>query len=504
MKSRFILPAMLLLSACGSDPAQQFSDARQSFAAQDYDTTRVLLVASLQAQGDNREALALLVETYLRLGDGDAAQGAIERLRAAGAFGPELKRYEAEAALHRGLPRKALELLGEDQTADGWRIRAAAHLDDGKADLALDAFEQGLASHNDARLLHDFARFLLVSGDYAGAAEQLARVERAAPTLLSTALLKGDILIARQQYQPALEAYQSAEKLSERRIEPLLGQATALGLLGKQTEAQAMVERAAKLKPDDGRVIAMQVQLAAETGDWEKVREVLQPIESRLAPMSVENLTYAEALLRLGQAEQARARFARAHLVAPANPYARLMLAASLMQIGDAAGALEKVRPLADSALATDRELSLAEAAARGAGNSELASSYAQRLAEVTASGKDKAIARADAAFAKGDYAAAIAAYRALPGYERDSEVLRRLAMANSHLGRHVEATKLADQALALSPDNPIYKHAAGYVRLQAGSGLPQALALLEAAVTADPRNREFQRDLAKAKAAAG
>lgn len=504
MKRHLILPAMLLMAACSTDPVQQMADARQAVAAQDYDRARVLLTATLQEQPSNREALAMLVQTYLRLGDGDAAQGAAARLRTAGASGPELARFEAEAALLRGLPKQALELLAADASSDGWRIRAAALLDDGKSDDALAAFEQGLAAGSDPRLLQDYARFLLDSGDFDGAGQQLAKLEKVRPAPLSVIMLKGDLLIAQQQFAPALAAYQLAAQGNPRRIEPLLGQATALSMLGKKPEALAAIAAADKFKPGDGRIVALQVQLAAETGDWRMVRQVLQPIEGSLAPMSVENLTYAEALLNLGQAEQARARFARAHLVAPRNPYARLMLAASLMETGDAAGALEKVRPLADSALAGQRELSLAEGAARAAGDLAAAESYKQRLAEVSNGVRDKAVAAADAAFARGDFTAARAAYRQLPGFAQDAEVLRRLALASSRLGQHGEAVALADQALALQPAGAAMKHAAGLVRLSANQDLAKAVALFAAAVAAEPANRAFRRDLAKAKAAAG
>lgn len=504
MKRHLILPAMLLLAACSTDPVQQMADARQAVAAQDFDRARVLLTATLQDQPANREALTMLVQTYLRLGDGDAAQGAVARLRTAGANGPDLARFEAEAALLRGLPRQALELLAADASADGWRIRAAALLDDGKADAALAAFEQGLAAGNDPRLLQDYARYLLDSGDFDGAAQQLVKLEKVQPAPLSVMMLKGDLLIAQQQFAPALTAYQRAAQGNPRRIEPLLGQAAALSMLGKKPEALAAIAAANKFKPGDGRIVALQVQLAAETGDWKTVRQVLQPIESSLAPMSVENLTYAEALLQLGQAEQARARFARAHLVAPGNPYARLMLAATLLETGDAAGALDKVRPLADSALAGSRELSLAEGAARAAGDLTAAETYKQRLAAVRTGAREKAVAAADAAFARGDFAAASAAYRQLPGFAQDAEVLRRLAIASSRLNRHAEALTLVGQALALQPDNPGIKHAAGLVRLNNNADLAQAIALLEAAVAAEPANRTFRRDLAKAKAAAG
>jgi Flp pilus assembly protein TadD len=54
-------------------------------------------------------------------------------------------------------------------------------------------------------------------------------------------------------------------------------------------------------------------------------------------------------LLRLGRAEQARAIYAKALLLSPQNPFARLMLAEAQLATGDAATAYATVKPLADS-----------------------------------------------------------------------------------------------------------------------------------------------------------
>jgi Tfp pilus assembly protein PilF len=90
-------------------------------------------------------------------------------------------------------------------------------------------------------------------------------------------------------------------------------------------------------------------------------------------------MTYAEALLRLGHPEQARAMFAQALLLSPQNPYARLMLAEAQLAVGDAASALRTVRPLSDSVLAGPRELELALNAAKSAAD-PAAASIAARL----------------------------------------------------------------------------------------------------------------------------
>ena len=102
---------------------------------------------------------------------------------------------------------------------------------------------------------------------------------------------------------------------------------------------------------------------------------------------------------------------------------------------------------------------------------------------------------------ARGDWNAAIATYRQVSGYQTDAEVLKRLAFAASQAGRNADAIGFADKALALQPSNPDMIHLAGLVRFRAGTDRDKAVTYLEQALRADPANRLFRNDLARAKA---
>jgi hypothetical protein len=58
-----------------------------------------------------------------------------------------------------------------------------------------------------------------------------------------------------------------------------------------------------------------------------------------------------------------------------------------------------------------------------------------------------------------------------------------------------------ADRALLLAPRDPDMLHLAGLVRLNAGQDLAAAQQLLQGALDADPANRLFRADLARAQA---
>lgn len=280
--------------------------------------------------------------------------------------------------------------------------------------------------------------------------------------------------------------------------EPWLASASAYEDAGELDRAARMVAKAAALVPNDARVVAFKVRVAAGKQDWQTVRSLLARQEGSLDPLSANGLAYAEALLFLGQREQARAMFQRAFLRAPGNPRVRLMMAGAQMATGDPAAAYQTVRPLAESLIADDPELELAEAAARALDRDAEADEWkAKRLSPQRAVALDLAAKAAEAA-EREDWPTAVALYRQLVGMGQDGEVYRRLALALSRAGKADEAIAAADRARGLVPGDPDLVHLAGYVRAVAGKQPDAARRLLQEAADSDPRNPVFRQSLAR------
>ena len=381
MKRALILAALLLASACSHvDPAQQFAAARQAFAAEDYAAARASVLGALDADSANRDMLLLLARAQLKLADGDGAQATLVRLEDAGVHSADIVRMKAEAAILRGQPEAALTVLGQDSDPEAWRLRAAAHaaLEDSAA--ALDALRRGLAAGGrNYALVHDYAAFLLAAQDFKGAAAALDTLRQLGPKRLDTLMLAGDLATQLGKLDEAKRSYSAAADAYRTRVEPLTALATLADMQGQVDAAILLVERAGKIVPGSPAVINLRVQLASEKGDWETVRKTLAHDEATLDPRSPNGLSYAEALLRLGHPEQARAIFAQALLLSSQNPYARIMLAEAQLATGDAATALRTVAPLSDSVLAGPRELDLAARAAQAASDPS-AAAIAARL----------------------------------------------------------------------------------------------------------------------------
>lgn len=503
MNKALILPLALLIASCGDDPAERIARARAEIAAMELGAARVDLAAALADKGDDVELLKLLAGVQLRLGDGDGAQASADRLERLGLKGAELARIKAEAALLRGHADEALALLGADDAPSAWRVRAAAKIALKDTQGGLEALKRGAAAGGDPLLLRDYARFLIDAQDLDDADRQVSALSRLQVDNFDALMLGADIAVRRGKLAEAHAMLERAAKRYPKVPDPWIARATAYDIEGKLDDALAMTGRAAAIAPDDPRVVDLKVQFAAMKGEWDQVRSALAKQESTLDPVSANGLTYAEAMLRTGHPEQARAMFQRALTRSPNNPYSRLMLAQAQLATGDAAAAYATVRPLSDSMLAGPRELELAEKAARAMGSAD-ADTLRRRLASAR-NGKAADLNRkGQAALEREDWNGAIAAYGQLAQQGKDAEVLKRLAIALSHADRTDEAIAAADQARVLRPEDPDTTYMAGYVRAAGGKDRATGLALLKQASDADPGNALFKRSLARFSTAQG
>jgi len=498
MKRSLVPLLFVTLARCTHpDPGAQFAQAKTAFAAEDYSRARAAVLSGLDADPGNRAMLLVLVRADLALGDGDGAGRALARLTDGAKPTQEVTELAAEAALLRGQPGEMNRLLGHDQSATAWRLRGEAALVTHDGAAALADFKRGMGAA-DFRLAADYARFMLDDDNIDEADRALTVMRQSGPDRLDTLMIAGMIAQHRGQLDAAQAAFGDAAKRFPARVEPLVALADLADLRGSRDQAARYAAAARALNPGQPQVFSLTVRIAAEQGDWAKVRDLLAPREGSLDLHSFDGLAYGEALLHLGHAEAARAIYQKALVLSPQNPFARLMLAQCDLAADDGAEALATIRPLADSVLAGPRELNVAVAAATMAHDPVLAQ-YAARLhspqlAAINASGD-----KAQGAMARRDWAGALAAYRALPGYDHDAEVLKRMAVAATNLSQHDAALGYADHALRLDPRNPDMVHMAGLVRLNAGRDLGDAHALLRQALERDPGNPLFRADYARA-----
>lgn len=503
MKKSLILPVLLALTACADNPADTLAKGKAEYAAHNYGAARIHLSSYLAATPGDRDAQLLLARTLLALGDGEGAQAALTRLTGGKPPEGELAELSAEAALLRGVPDIALRLLGKTAGAEAERLRAMAALQKQEQPKAQTHFEAAITAGGNARVFADYARFHLMAGDIAEAEELAARAAKAQPDGIDTLLLLGQLAVHRGDLGKALEHYERAGKLYPASLAALTGQAAVLGDLGRVAEMQKVIDRAAAVAPKDPAIVFLRARAAAARKDWTGVRTILQPIEAQIGQADPLRVIYGEALLRLGQAEQAIAQLQPVLRVRPGNVAAARLLAEAMLVRGDARGALAVIKPFADHPAARQEELNLAAKAAKSAGD-PAAPSYAARAKQpaVEAAGRD--LADADAAMRRGNWAGAVQSYERILAVTdgRNPLVLNNIAYAQLMLGNHEAALGFAKRALKEAPDNPSVLDTAGWVMFKTGKDKVEARRLLRRAAELAPGNPAIRAHLAEAERA--
>ncbi|HUQ13184.1 MAG TPA: tetratricopeptide repeat protein [Novosphingobium sp.] len=491
----------LLLAGCGDSPEARLARAEKAYAAHDYRAAQVDLAAALQAQPGNARALDLAARSHIAQGDGVAAQAALDKL---GAHAPaDFALLEGEAALLRGKAKAALEAVDGLETAEALRIRALGRLMLGDIAAASQSFADGAKARGDkARLLADFSRFELGRGNRAAAARLAAQALKAAPGTLDPLLASAQLAVADGDLAHALDLYDRAARAYPGNLAALTGKAATLGDLGRAKEMAALLGQLRESADNSPAVAYLDARAAAGRNDWTRVRAVLQPLEAELGARDDAMLLYAQAQLRLGQAEQARARLEPLHRRAPAHALTAMLLAEAQLAGGDPAGAAATLAPLASKPEAAPEVLALMAKATRAAGDPG-SSRYARRARYPSPEALGSELAKGDAALKKADWKAAAAAYERILAITdgKNALVLNNLAYAQGQLGNHAKALTYALRALKLDPDNPSVMDTAGWLLVETGGDRNRALDLLRAAARKAPGNATIRGHLQAAEA---
>ena len=477
------------------------AEAEQAYATHQFDEARIHLTNVLKAEPGNVRALELLARTYLDSGDAVGAAGTLARLKELGAEPADYDLLKAHADVMNGDYDAALALIESDKSAEADRLRALAQIGLKDMDAARKHFEAGLAKRGEnGRLLADFAHFELSQGNIARARELAEKSAAIKPRGLGSYLVAADIAVTEGKPAAALAAYESAlQRFPESRA-ALLGKIGVLGGLGKIAELRPLVDKAMQKAPGDADLIYLKARIAAEDGEWDDVRSTLQPLEARLESLPLANTLYSQALIELGQVEQARMRLNSQILREPSDRPARMLLADAKLRLKDADGAVETMRPIAARPDATPAEMAMVAKAAKAAGIPINEVARSQGIELVPRAIAD-ALSRGDAAIKAGNWSGAIGAYESILAATDGKNVLalNNLAFAYSAAGNKTKALAIAEKALTLEPKNPSVMDTAGWLMVETGADKRRGVALLRSAARLAPDNPNIRAHLRRA-----
>ncbi|MFN3456058.1 MAG: tetratricopeptide repeat protein [Novosphingobium sp.] len=489
MKKLAFLTLPLLLAACTDSPQERADRARKAFDAHDYRAAQVDLAAALEANPQDPALLELHARNALAMGDGIAAEASLTKL-------PEGKRpadfalLVGEANLLRGMADEALTMLGTESSASAQRLRALAFLAKEDREGAAKAFAAGAAGKPDARLLSDYARFMLMGGDVKQARALADRAKAADPGMIDTLLADAEVATAEGRLAQALAGYEAAVDAYPGNLAALAGKAAVLGDLGRTADMEGVLKALAEVK-GGGQVAYLQARAAAARSDWQTVRSVLQANEASLVGKDEATVLYAQALVQLKQPEQARAKLQPLLTRNPGSATLRRELAKAQLAADDPRGAVETMRPFAEVQTADAEDLRLLAKAAEASGDPD-AAKLAEKAKFPSAQAMAATLAQADTAMKQSNWGNAIAAYERLLAVTdgKNPLVLNNMAYAQGMVGNKTKALEFAERAYKVAPASASVMDTLGWLLVETGKDRSRGLSLLRDAASKAPGNQ--------------
>lgn len=506
------------------------ADTLRTLAAGNYSAARRNGERAVAAAPGSVAAHVALARAWLRLGDGVAAEGEIDRAEGAGAPAARLHSLTAHARLLQGDADSAIDEIGQaPPSAYARRVRAlalAARGDVGQAQQLL--ADLVAARPGDAAAATALGRLRLSLGEVAGAGRAAAQAVRAAPGEPAALTLQGEVVRTRYGPIAALPWFAKAVETDAYYQPALIQQAATLGDTGDYTGALAATRKALQARPRNPAALYLQAVIAARAGQRELAGRLLAATGGALDGAPAAMLLRGMLDQAAGRSEQAVARWRRLVAIQPMNIPALRLLAAALLRAGDPRGALETLRPVvqradadaysltlvgraweavgdrsaaaafldraasgrraSDGLFATDEPIGALTAGAAAAptdptyalgvirglassGNLAGAIAKARTLAAAAPGAPAAQLALGDTLAAKGDWAGAATAYARAADLRFDEPTALRLIDALGRAGRARDASAALALYLAQNPQSMTGERLRGHWRVAAGEG---------------------------------
>ncbi|QNE32147.1 tetratricopeptide repeat protein [Sphingomonas sp. NBWT7] len=420
-----LLGGIVLLArrAAAPDPRGALSASLAALDRGNYSAARNhALVASKGLDG--AIASAVLGRVYLLLGEGVAAEGALNRAVQGGVAPARLHQLFADSFLAQDDPDRAIaEAARAAPRYAGYARRVTARALAAKGDVpgATRALQAIVAANpRDAAAFADLGRIRFDAGDVRAGGAAAQRALALDPANLAATVLVGQLVRSRFGLVAALPWFERALTRDAYYQPALIEYAATAGDAGRYADMLGATRRALAARPGDPQALYLQAVMAARAGKRDLARAMLGRMNGASGNTGAVLLTgllaYAD-----GGYEQAVASFREVVARQPMNLVARRLLGAALLRSGDAQGTLDVLEPVATRRDADSYTLGLVARAFEAKGARDWAARFLDRaarpaLAGPTSFGSDNGVAvLANAvAAAPGDPGAAVAFIRGL------------------------------------------------------------------------------------------
>lgn len=308
---------------------------------------------AIQKNPDSPQARLLLGQIYLKAGQGVEAEKELSRAEQLGVSRESLKPQLGEALLLMGAYKRVLDEIhpGEQTSrinlARIYQIRADAMLRQGQLQPACALYLQAL----DVETTHPpiywgLAQCAVAQRDPAKARSWLDEALKQPTHQARTWVFIGDWEQLNLDPQAALAAYTRALEAEPQHFEALQNRAALNMSLGNLDAAKRDVDQLVRLAPRSLAAHYLRALLSFEQQNYPQAREHLQEVFKITSGYLPSILLAGATDYALGAYQQAETHLVRYLGRFPAHPYARRLLAATQIRLGQADKALETLAPL--------------------------------------------------------------------------------------------------------------------------------------------------------------
>ncbi|MDR3299173.1 MAG: PEP-CTERM system TPR-repeat protein PrsT [Candidatus Accumulibacter sp.] len=353
-KTLSTLLVTVLLTACGSDsPETMLASAKDYLAKNNANAAVIQLKNALQVQPDLAEARFLLGKVLLEQGSVAGAEVELRKAAAAKYAADQVIPLQAQALLLLGQAKKvtddfsAARLTDADSQADLQTTVGNAYLAQGKADAAKTAFDNALSIVSGyAPALLGQARLMASGRDVSGALAQLEAMLEKNPQFYEASQLKGDLLAFDGKTEEALGLYRQVLERKPDYLPAHVSLITRQMESGQLDEAARLFDAMRRISPASPQTVYVRAELLYRQKKFSEAREAAQQF-LRVIPDSMPGQQLAGAIeFELGAYANAERYLQSVLPKVPRLGVARRILIASYLRSGQAAKALDVLRPI--------------------------------------------------------------------------------------------------------------------------------------------------------------
>ena len=454
----------------------------------------------LQQEPEHAEARWLLGQISLELGQGAAAQKEIEQAKQLGRQGPEVEHALLRAMLLQRQFSEVLQRLDTQDSADvdSLLLRGEAQLGLGMLDEAKTSFmEVGERESENVEAAQGIGRVALLQGD-PEAAEQVLDTVTSSRGDHEMWLLKGDIALAKSEFEPARDAYAQALGLRDNRAGARLGLSRALLGLGQATEAESYLAPLYEANPKTPIVNYLLAVAARQENELDRAKTLLREVLT-VSPRQPDSLLLLGSIYfdekDFGAAEESVSQVVDA---VPGHLPSRKLLGAIQMARGNPVAAIQTLRAASELAPEDAQLLALLGSAHISQREFDQGTQYLEQAIKLA---PEVAAVRTQLGVSRlGSGAADQAVTELHSAIELDPTFIQAdIVLIVTHLleGGFDEALQAAQQFAEKDPDNPAAYNLMGRA-YQGQNDLDNARAAYEKALGVTPDNVSVLLNLAR------